>query len=121
MVAVEVMLEHMHITFDRRFNRFSQSYRGIDYNSGYTDYLLKVEKNEFICQECPVEENDDDWKYKDNSDWEQDQKGIKIDEDGVKIKKDNFDLEIDEEGVRMETKDTKLKIDEDGAQIKTDS
>ncbi|NER15718.1 PspC domain-containing protein [Spongiivirga citrea] len=112
--------EGTHITFDRRFNRFSQSYRGIEYKRDYADYLLKVEKDTFDCQDCPEEIKNEDWEYKDN-DWDQDQEGIKIDEDGVKIKKDNFDLEIDEDGLRMETKDSKLKIDEDGAQIKTDS
>ncbi len=112
--------EGMHVTFDRKFRRFSQSYRGIDYKSRYADYLLKVEKNAFDCQDCPVDE-EEGWEYKDKSNWKEDQNGIKIDEDGVKIKKENFDLEIDEDGVRMETKDSKLKIDEDGAEIKTDS
>ncbi|MFP2994445.1 PspC domain-containing protein [Spongiivirga sp. MCCC 1A20706] len=122
---VDIMLylpEGTHVIFDRKFGSFSKDYRGIDYKRAYANKLLKVEKDTFNCQDCPVEEGDDnDWEYRDQSNWDEDQQGVKIDENGVKVKKDNFDLEIDEDGVRMETKETKLKIDENGAELKTDS
>lgn len=88
-----------------RHDRSDHDFFDLDYDS--VNYTYKVEENSVKCLDCPADENDndEDWDDLDHN------TKIKIDEDGVTIKKDT---------VISNSKEIKeLKISEDGIIIKT--
>ncbi|MFH6604378.1 PspC domain-containing protein [Maribacter algicola] len=85
---------------------------------GFDDYLWKLSpQGEWICQNCPEFESDDD----------EDNNHIRIDADGVDIDiKDNgdsFKMKIDEDGVEMRAKDSQdsVNINVNGRGVKIDA
>ena len=80
------------------------------------EYYLKVITNGVECLDCPEDELDE---TESNSDEEN---GLKIDNDGIKVKTDSSSLQIDEDGLKAKIDDVKVNIDEeDGIKITTES
>ncbi|WP_460219521.1 PspC domain-containing protein [Psychroserpens sp. MEBiC05023] len=80
------------------------------------EHYLKIISNGVKCLDCP---EDEDFKVK--VDIEDEESGLKIDENGVKAKSENSSLEIDENGLKAKSDEVKVNIDENGIEITTDN
>ena len=79
------------------------------------EHYLQIITNDVKCLDCP-----DDDSYKTKVEIDDDENGLKIDEDGIKAKTDNSSLQIDGDGLKAKTEDVKVNIDEDGIEITTE-
>lgn len=98
---------------DDNTSGFNNSWKYDDYVTidGKEEHYLQLVNGEFVCEDCPEDEND--WEYEDSDD--EDKVNININSDDQ-----NFNLKIDEDGVQLNNEPVKVKIDEDGIEIKTD-
>ncbi len=94
------------------YHRNSDHYNDILKN-GSEEHYLKVIEDDMVCLDC-----EDDFEIK--VDIHDDERGIKVNEDGVEIKSDNGSLIIDEDGVKAKTDNVKVNIDENGIEITSD-
>jgi uncharacterized membrane protein len=94
------------------FHRNSDRYNDILKN-GTEEHYLKVIEDDMICLDC-----EDNINIK--VDINDDERGIKINEDGVEIKSDKGSLKIDDDGVKAKTDNVKVNIDENGIEITSD-
>ncbi|WP_335974884.1 PspC domain-containing protein [Gaetbulibacter jejuensis] len=95
------------------FHRNSSYYRDILEN-GMEEHYLKVTHDGVVCLNC----EDDEFKVR--VDVNDEHSGLKIDEDGVKIKKDSVEIEINDQGIRAKDVDVKVRIDDNGVEIISD-
>jgi hypothetical protein len=93
------------------FHRNPRYYEDI-LDNGMEEHYLKVIKDGIDCPDC---EN-----FKINVDINNDNSGIKIDEDGIEIKGEDGSLTIDKNGVKGKSEDVKVNIDSNGIEIKSD-
>jgi phage shock protein PspC (stress-responsive transcriptional regulator) len=114
---VEVILylpENMIVKFNnntKSFLSYNWSNNSI-VSSNEANHFLKVITDDVECLDCPVGidvdiQNDDD--------------GIQINEEGLKIKVDSNIVSIDKNGLKANSSEVKVKIDNNGIQIKTDN
>ncbi len=96
-------------------SRYNNSWKYDDYitiDEKEGKYIQLVDGN-FECNDCPAEK-ENDWEY---NEWQ--------DDDEVKINSNsddqNTNLKINEEGVRLKSEEVDIRIDEDGIEIKTDN
>ncbi|WP_299334120.1 PspC domain-containing protein [uncultured Psychroserpens sp.] len=81
------------------------------------EHYLKIITNGVECLDCPEDE-----EFKVKVDIEDDENsGLKIDEDGIKAKTENSSLQIDSDGIKAKSDDVKVNIDDDGIEITTDN
>ncbi len=125
----------------RRFYRYSL-YEGGILKSDQEEHFLKVTESGITCETCPLEsidgdsnswENDDNWEESDNFN-DDDEIKVRINSDGVQIKKkntnnwegssnfndeDEVNVSINSDGLQIKkNNDKKIKIDENGIEIK---
>ncbi len=125
----------------RGFYRYSL-YEGGILKSDQEEHFLKVTESGTICETCPLEsidgdsnswENDDNWEESDNFN-DDDEIKVRINSDGVQIKKkntnnwegssnfndeDEVNVSINSDGLQIKkNNDKKIKIDENGIEIK---
>ncbi len=125
----------------RNFYRYSL-YEGGILKSDQEEHFLKVTESGTICETCPLEsmdsdsnswENDDNWEESDNFN-DDDEIKVRINSDGVQIKKkntnnwegssnfndeDEVNVSINSDGLQIKkNNDKKIKIDENGIEIK---
>ena len=93
------------------FHRNPSYYEDI-LDNGMEEHYLKVIKDGIDCPDC---EN-----FKINIDINNDNSGIKIDDDGIEIKGEDGSLIIDKNGVKGKSEDVKVNIDSNGIEIKSD-
>jgi len=79
------------------------------------NHSLKVTEDALECLDC----ENDDFKVKVNVNNET--SGVKIDENGIKIKNDNVDIEINADGIKAHQEEVKVNINENGININTDN
>ncbi|WP_204346510.1 PspC domain-containing protein [Psychroserpens algicola] len=79
------------------------------------EHFLKIISNGVECLDCP-----EDKEFRVKVDIEDDESGLKIDENGIKAKSENNSLQIDEDGVKAKTSEIKVNIDDNGIEITTD-
>jgi len=94
------------------FHRNSDRYNDILKN-GTEEHYLKVIEDDMICLDC-----EDDFEIK--VDIHDDDRGIKINEDGVEINGNNSSLKIDDDGIKAKADNVKVNIDENGIEITSD-
>ena len=94
------------------YHRNSDRYNDILKN-GTEEHYLRVIEDDMICLDC-----EDDFEIK--VDIHDDERGIKINEDGIEIKSDHGSLEINDEGVKAKTDNVKVNIDDNGIEITSD-
>ena len=100
-----------------KFNNNAKSYLSNNWSNNsivsydQANHFLKVITDDVECLDCPVE-----------TDWEidNDEDGININEDGLKIKVDSNIVSIDKNGIKANSSEVKVKIDNNGIQIKSD-
>jgi phage shock protein PspC (stress-responsive transcriptional regulator) len=100
-----------------KFNNNAKSYLSNNWSNNsivsydQANHFLKVITDEIECLDCPIE-----------TDWEidNDEDGIKINEEGLKIKVDSNIVSIDKNGIKANSSEVKVKIDNNGIQIKSD-
>lgn len=95
------------------FHRNSSYYNDI-LDNGMEDHYLEITNNGVKCLDC------DDEDYKVKIDINNSTSGLKIDENGVKFKKDSLDVEFSDQGVKANGNDVKVNINEDGIEITTE-
>jgi phage shock protein PspC (stress-responsive transcriptional regulator) len=81
-------------------------------DNGMEEQYLKVFRNELQCLDC------DDSRFNKNLDEEE--SGLRIDDDGLEINSKSLDLKIDDDGLKAKSKSVKVIIDENGIEITTD-
>jgi len=79
------------------------------------EHYLKIISNDVICLDCP---EDEDFKVK--VDLENEETGLKIDNDGIEVKTEDSSLKIDEDGIKAKSDNVNLNIDDDGIEITSD-
>ncbi len=67
-----------------------------------------------ICLDCPEDEN-----YKVNIDVNDNESGLKINDDGIEIKDEDLNIIVDENGISGEDEDVTVTIDSDGIDIQS--
>ena len=100
-----------------KFNNNAKSYLSNNWSNNsivsydQANHFLKVITDDVECLDCPIE-----------TDWEidNDEDGIKINEEGLKIKVDSNIVSIDKNGIKANSSEVKVKIDNNGIQIKSD-
>ncbi len=96
------------------YHRNERYYNDILEN-GMEDQYLEITNNGVKCLDCPI---DKDFKVK--VDIEDEQRELKIDEDGIEMKTEDSSLKIDEDGIKAKSDNVKVNIDEDGIKITSD-
>ena len=94
------------------FHRNPSYYEDI-LDNGMEEHYLKIVKDGIDCPDC---EN-----FKIKVDINDDESGIKIDEDGIEIKGEDGSLKIDKDGVKGKSEDVKVNIDSNGIEITSDN
>ncbi|WP_299390076.1 PspC domain-containing protein [uncultured Gelidibacter sp.] len=80
-------------------------------------HYLQMLDNEIKCLDCPEDlKQDSDY----NDDGDDDASGIRIDENGIKIKNDSNSVEINQDGIKSNSERVKVNIDGNGIKITTD-
>ncbi|WP_033956359.1 PspC domain-containing protein [Psychroserpens jangbogonensis] len=96
------------------YHRNSSYYNDI-LDNGMEEHYLEITNGGIKCLDCPIDE-----EFKLKVDIEDDETGLKIDEDGIEIKTEGSRLTIDEDGVNAESVNVKVNIGEDGIEITSD-
>ncbi|WP_323788649.1 PspC domain-containing protein [Psychroserpens sp.] len=96
------------------YHRNSSYYNDI-LDNGMEDQYLEITNGGVKCLDCPV---DDDFKVK--VDINDDETGLKIDEDGIEMKSEDSRLKIDEDGIKAKSESININIGEDGIEITSD-
>ena len=84
----------------------------VTYNDA--SHLLKVIEDDIECLDC----DEDDYEIK--VDINNSTSGIKIDENGIRIKKDSLKVEFNNEGINAKGDDVKVNINDNGIEITTE-
>lgn len=103
-----------------QYHRNNSRYYNDMLDNGFEEHYLTVAKNEFICNDCPVEDedfNDDDFEIDVNINGENGK--IKINSDGLKTSNNNLELIIDSSGIKSNSEN--LKIDINNKAVKVNS
>ncbi|GAA4899778.1 PspC domain-containing protein [Flaviramulus aquimarinus] len=79
-----------------------------------TNHYLKILDDNAECLDCPIEEEDDDFKVKVNT------SELKIDDTGLEINADETHLKIDRDGLKAESDDVKVNINSEGIKIESE-
>ena len=107
--------EDIVVNFNKNTRHFL-SYRSYDGDilipSNQTNHFLKVKTDEVECLDCPIEID---------IDVENDQDGIKINNDGIEVKLDSSSLKINNKGLKATSPEVKVNIDNKGINIKTET
>ncbi|WCO02609.1 PspC domain-containing protein [Psychroserpens ponticola] len=93
------------------YHRNSSYYNDI-LDNGMENQYLEITNNGVKCLDCPI---DDEFKVK--VDIDDDETGLRIDEDGIEIKTEGTRLKIDEDGIDAKSVNVKVNIGEDGIEI----
>lgn len=96
------------------YHRNSSYYNDI-LDNGMENQYLEITTNGVRCLDCPIDE-----EFKIKVDVEDDEKGLKINEDGIEINTEGTQLKIDEDGVNAKSVNVKVNIGEDGIEITSD-
>lgn len=78
------------------------------------NYHLKILDDDIECLDCPIEEEEEEFKVKVNT------PGLKIDDNGIEIKSDDTNVKIDRTGIKAESDDVKVNIDSNGVEIESE-
>ena len=93
----------------------NSSYYNDILDNGMENQFLEITNNGVKCLDCPIDE-----EYKVKVDIEDDEKGLKIDEDGIEVKTEDSSLIIDEDGLKAKSESIRVNIDDDGIEITSD-
>ena len=120
---VELMLylpEGTILNLDENTKSFLNHYTSSNNIVSYSDagHYLKIEDNEALCLDCPIKEEDKDYKVK--IDVNDDEASLKINDEGLEIKSEDVNITINEDGIKANGEDVKVNIDEEGINITTD-
>ncbi|MEH6535569.1 MAG: PspC domain-containing protein [Psychroserpens sp.] len=102
-------------------NTYNYHYNNYHYNDileqKMEEHYLKIISNGVECLDCSEDE-----EFKTKVDIDEDDAGLRIDEDGIQAISKNASLKIDSSGLKATIDDVKVKIDdEDGIKITTES
>ena len=81
--------------------------------NGMEGHYLQLVGNELRCLDCPEEPKIQDDLHDDSS-------GVKIDENGIKIRNSNHSIDINQDGIQSQSERVKVNIDSNGIKITTD-
>jgi len=79
------------------------------------EHYLKIITNDVECLDCP-----EDQEFKTEVNIDDEENGLRINEDGIQAKSDNSSLQINEDGIKAKTDEVKINIDDNGIEITTD-
>jgi len=96
------------------YHRNSSYYNDI-LDNGMENQHLEITTNGTKCLDCPVDE-----EFKLKVDIEDENTGLKIDENGIQMKTEDSTLKIDEDGIKAKSETIKVNIGEDGIEITSD-
>jgi phage shock protein PspC (stress-responsive transcriptional regulator) len=96
------------------YHRNSSYYNDI-LDNGMENHFLEITNNGVKCLDCPIDE-----EFKIKVDVKDEEKGLKIDEDGIEINTEGNRIKIDEDGINAESVNVKVNIGEDGIEITSD-
>ncbi|MEO5789830.1 MAG: PspC domain-containing protein [Gelidibacter sp.] len=104
-------------SFHAKYHYIKQGVRLINNNDILTDgmegHYLQILNNEIKCLDCPED-------FENDTDINNDDSRLKIDENGIKIKNNTNSIEINKHGVKTTSERVKVNIDSNGVQITTD-
>ena len=84
-------------------------------DNGMEGHYLQMMENELKCLDC----TDDDFKVKVHIN--DDDNGLKIDENGIEIKRNDTNLKINDDGIKGKSDNVKVNIDKNGIEISSDN
>jgi len=96
------------------YHRNSSYYNDI-LDNGMENQHLEITTNGTKCLDCPIDE-----EFKLKVDIEDENTGLKIDENGIQMKTEDSTLKIDEDGIKAKSETIKVNIGEDGIEITSD-
>jgi phage shock protein PspC (stress-responsive transcriptional regulator) len=103
-----------------QYHRNNSRYYNDMLDNGFEEHYLTVNKNEFICNDCPEDEEDyDDDAFEIDVNINGENGKIKINSDGLKTTNNNLEITIDSSGIKSNSENLKIDINEDALKIKS--
>ena len=96
------------------YHRNSSYYNDI-LDNGMENQFLEITTNGVKCLDCPVDE-----EFELKVDIKNEENGLKIDEDGLRMKTEDSSLKIDDNGIKAKSDNVKVNIDDNGIEISSD-
>jgi len=96
------------------YHRNSSYYNDI-LDNGMEEHYLKITNGGVTCLDCPIDE-----EFNIKVDIEDEETGLKIDEDGIEMKTEDSSLKIDEDGIKAKSDNVNVNIDDNGIEITSD-